>query len=345
MPVASADLRTTCAAIQRAFPGAFSQLIEDGGHAADVLVHSAHDLALVLPNHAQVPAIIHCGDLRLRTAGTPEDLVSAQPARGVGPLTGRVAVVSGAASGLGLGVARGLHAAGACVLFTDVDVAGLAAIAAALADPVRVATAVVDVTREDSVSAGFDAALARFGRVDIIASCAGVAPAYDLVDFPLDKFRLANEINLTGYFLYGREAARIMKAQGHGGSMVLLSSKSGLEPSKANTAYNATKAGELHMARGWALELGRDGIRVNCIAPGNVFEGSKIWNPDYIAKAAQKKGIRPDEVIPYYVGLTAMNREIKPQDIANAAVFLASDQARCITGQVIVVDAGQVWAR
>jgi NAD(P)-dependent dehydrogenase (short-subunit alcohol dehydrogenase family) len=136
-----------------------------------------------------------------------------------------------------------------------------------------------------------------------------------------------------------------MKAQSHGGSMILLSSKSGLEPSKANTAYNATKAGELHMARGWALELGRDGIRVNCIAPGNVFEGSKIWNADYIAKAAQKKGIRPDEVIPYYNNLTALNREIKPQDIANAAVFLASEQARCVTGQVLVVDSGQVWAR
>ncbi len=209
----------------------------------------------------------------------------------------------------------------------------------------RIHTAQLNVTDEAGVTAAFDAALIRWGRLDGLACCAGVAPSYPLVDFPLEKFRLANEINLTGYFLCAREFARIATAQGHGGSMVFLSSKSGLEPSKANTAYNATKAGELHMARGWALELGRDGIRSNCIAPGNVFAGSKIWNPTYIAAAAAKKGIKPDEVIPYYVGLTALNRDILPDDIANAAVFLFSDAARCVTGQVIVVDSGQVFTR
>jgi NAD(P)-dependent dehydrogenase (short-subunit alcohol dehydrogenase family) len=218
-------------------------------------------------------------------------------------------------------------------------------VAARFADPARVHTATIDVTNEASVAAGFDAALARWGRVDCIACCAGVAPAYALEDFPLDKWELSLRINLTGYFLFGREAARIMKAQGHGGSMVLLSSKSGLEPSKANTAYNATKSGELHMARGWALELGGDAIRVNCIAPGNVFEGSKIWNKEYIAAAAKKKGIAPEQVIPHYIGLTALNRDIKPDDIANAAVFLASNAARCVTGQVLVVDGGQVFTR
>nr|MBA3708560.1 SDR family oxidoreductase [Planctomycetota bacterium] len=247
--------------------------------------------------------------------------------------------------GLGLGVARGLHAAGAAVALTDVDASGLAAAAGTFTDGERVLTAVVDVTREDSVVAGFDAVLERFGRIDCVACCAGIAPAFELAEFPLEKWKLSLEINLTGYFLYGREAARIMQAQGHGGSMVLLSSKSGLEPSKANTAYNATKAGEIHMARGWAAELGRDGIRVNCIAPGNVFQGSKIWNADYIAKVAQKRGIAPEQVIPHYIGLTALNRDIKPADIANAAVFLASESARCITGQVLVVDSGQVWAR
>ena len=91
-----------------------------------------------------------------------------------------------------------------------------------------------------------------------------------------------------------------MRAQGEGGSMVMLSSKTGLDASKSNSAYNATKAGELHLMRGWALELGPDGIRVNAVAPGNVFEGSKIWNPEYIKAAAKKKGIQPEEVIPYY---------------------------------------------
>jgi len=212
-------------------------------------------------------------------------------------------------------------------------------------DPARVMSALVDVTKESSVAAGFDAVLTRFGRVDTIACCAGIAPAFALEDFPLDKWEQSLRINLTGYFLFGREATRIMKAQGRGGAMIVLSSKSGLEPSKSNSAYNATKAGELHLARGWALELGRDGIRVNCIAPGNVFEGSQIWSPEYIATVAAKRQITPEQVIPHYIGLTALNRDIKPDDIANAAIFLCSDAARCVTGQVLVVDSGQVWTR
>ena len=160
-----------------------------------------------------------------------------------------------------------------------------------------------------------------------------------------EKWRLALEINLTGYFLVAREAARIMRAQGDGGAMIILSSKSGLDASRANSAYNATKAGELHLMRGWALELGGDGIRVNALAPGNVFEGSKIWNPEYIKAAARKKGIKPEEVIPHYVSLTALKRDIKRSDIAAAAVFLCSDAARCITGQTLVVDSGQVMVR
>ena len=330
------SIRPALAAIQRLQPGSFARVVSStggSGSGAEKVTRTVRE-----PGELTAPrsGVVSVGQLVIE--------ISQAPAAD-GALAGQVAIVSGAASGLGLGVATGLYRAGACVLFTDVDAAGLQAVAARFADPARVHTATVDVTNEASVAAGFDAALTRWGRVDCIACCAGVAPAFPLEDFPLDKWDLSLRINLTGYFLFGREAARIMKAQGHGGSMVLLSSKSGLEPSKSNTAYNATKAGELHMARGWALELGRDGIRVNCIAPGNVFEGSKIWNPAYIEAAAKKKGINPDEVIPHYIALTALNRDIKPDDIANAAVFLASDAARCVTGQVLVVDGGQVWTR
>ena len=174
---------------------------------------------------------------------------------------------------------------------------------------------------------------------------AGIAPAFPLVDFPVGPWRKAIDINLTGYFLTAREAARVLIRQGRGGSIILVSSKSGLDASKANSAYNATKAGEIHLARGWALELGAEGIRVNAIAPGNVFKGSKIWNPEYIEAAARKRGIQPEEVIPYYVGLTALGIEIQPEDVAGVVCWLASDAARVITGQVIVCDAGQVFVR
>jgi NAD(P)-dependent dehydrogenase (short-subunit alcohol dehydrogenase family) len=261
------------------------------------------------------------------------------------PLAGHVALVTGAASGLGCGIALGLIEAGASVAFCDIDEPGLATAAAGCADPRRALPVRMDVTSEQSVAAAFDSLVGRWGGVDIVVCAAGIAPPYELVDMPLDKWRLALEINLTGYFLVAREAARIMRAQGEGGSMVMLSSKTGLEASKSNSAYNATKSGELHLMRGWAMELGPQGIRVNAVAPGNVFEGSKIWNPEYIKAAAKKKGIQPEEVIPYYNSLTSLKREIKRADVANAIIFLCSDSARCITGQTLVVDGGQVMVR
>ena len=142
-----------------------------------------------------------------------------------------------------------------------------------------------------------------------------------------------------------KAAAKIMIGQGMGGSIINLSSKTGLEASKNNTPYNATKAGEIHMGRGWAMELGEYGIRVNSVCPGNVFEGSKIWNPEYIKVCAKKCGIKPEEVIPYYVDKTILKREIKGQDIADTVAFLCSDKARTITGQTVVVDSGQVMVR
>ena len=267
---------------------------------------------------------------------------------GKGELSNRIAVVTGAGSGLGRSLAIGLAKAGAMVGLADIDEAGAQETAASIIrDKPKAQVRVIrcDVTNEDSVRKAFEDLMASWGGLDILVNAAGIAPPFALVDMPVNKWRLALEVNLTGYFLMAREAARVMIAQGMGGSIINLSSKSGLDASKNNTAYNATKAGELHMARGWALELGEYGIRVNCIAPGNVFEGSRIWNPEYIRVCAKKYGIRPEEVIPYYVNRTALRREIKGQDSADAVVFLCSDKARTITGQTIVADSGQVMVR
>jgi NAD(P)-dependent dehydrogenase (short-subunit alcohol dehydrogenase family) len=202
-----------------------------------------------------------------------------------------------------------------------------------------------NVTSDEDVRIGFESLVEQWGGLDIVVNAAGIAPAYSLVNLPVDKWRLALEINLTGYMLMAQAAAKIMIKQGMGGSIINISSKSGLDASKDNTPYNATKAGELHIARGWAMELGQFGIRVNCVAPGNVFEGSKIWNPEYIKVCVKKYGIKPEEVIPYYVNKTSLRREIKGQDIADAVVFLCSDKARIITGQTLVADGGQTMVR
>ncbi|MDD8014106.1 MAG: SDR family oxidoreductase [Acidobacteriota bacterium] len=265
-----------------------------------------------------------------------------------GELKNRIAVVTGGGSGLGRSVAVGLARAGAMIAVVDVD--GPAAKetldlikkefpkAAAMSIP-------CDVTDEKNVGRCFESLLERWGGLDILVNAAGIAPAYPLVELPVDKWRRALEINLTGYMLMAQAAARIMIKQAMGGSIINISSKSGLEASKNNTPYNATKAGELHIARGWAMELGPYGIRVNSVAPGNVFEGSKIWNPEYIRTCAKKYGIKPSEVIPFYVNKTALKREIRGQDVADAVIFLCSEKARTITGQTLVPDSGQVMVR
>jgi sorbitol-6-phosphate 2-dehydrogenase len=263
-------------------------------------------------------------------------------------LKGKRAVVTGAGSGLGRSIAAGLARAGAMVALLDID--GKSAKETSLIikkDLPNAHTMAIrcDVTNEMGVQKTFEALLKNWGGVDILVNAAGVAPAYPLVDLPVEKWRSALQVNLTGYFLAAKAAAKIMIKQGTGGSIINISSKSGLEASMDNTAYNATKAGEIHMARGWALELGEYGIRVNSICPGNVFEGSKIWNPEYMKVCAKKYGIKPEEVIPYYVNKTALKREIKGRDIADAVVFLCSDKARTITGQALVVDSGQVMVR
>ena len=263
-------------------------------------------------------------------------------------LKGRVALVTGAGSGLGRGIAIGLAKAGAKVALVDVDLDAAEDTHAAISQAVGPHHSLAiraDVTDEAQVSAAFAKAADAFGGVDVCVPAAGIAPAYALVDFPVDLWRKAVDINLTGYFLTAREAARVMTGQGRGGAIVLVSSKSGLDASENNSAYNATKAGEIHLMRGWARELGPAGIRVNAVAPGTVFKGSKIWNPEYNKAAARKRGIKPDEVIPYYVSLTALGVEIQPEDVAGVVVWLASDAARVITGQVIVCDAGQVFVR
>lgn len=264
-----------------------------------------------------------------------------------GELQNRIAVVTGAGSGLGRSIAIGIARAGANVALVDIDANAAQQTAETIKNETGCSTMVLacDVTSVKSVSDAFDKLIDNWGGLDILVNAAGVAPAFSLMDLPVDKWRFALEVNLTGYFLMAQKASQIMIAQDMGGSIINLSSKSGIDASKNNTPYNATKAGEIHMARGWAMELGRHNIRVNSVCPGNVFEGSKIWNPEYIKVCAKKYGIKPEEVIPYYVSKTMLGKEIKGQDIADTVVFLASDKAGRITAQTVVVDAGQAMVR
>ncbi len=266
----------------------------------------------------------------------------------IGSLNNKIAVVTGAGSGLGRGIALGLARDGAMTAICDIDLSAALETVEIIKkeNPSSVAVAIkCNVTDEDSVDGAFSSLLDVWGGLDVLVNAAGVAPAYPLTDFPLDKWRFALEVNLTGYFLMARAAARIMIDQGMGGNIVNVSSKSGVDASKNNSAYNATKAGELHLTRGWAMELGQYGVRVNSVCPGNVFEGSKIWNTNYIKECAKKYGIKPEEVIPYYVDKTMLRREIVGRDIADAVSFLASEKSRVVTAQTLIADSGQAVVR
>jgi len=272
----------------------------------------------------------------------------AQGAQSAEDLRGQVAVVTGAGSGLGRGISLVLAGKGVNVVLADIDTDGAEETARRMREqgcsgrgyPMR-----VDVTSEEAVADLIQGVVCELGGVDLLVNCAGIAPAYPLTEFPVAAWRKTLEINLTGYLLMAREVARCMVRQQMGGNIINLSSKSGLQASKHNSAYNATKAGEIHLARGWALDLAEHGIRVNVVCPGNVFHESKIWNPEYIETVAKKRGIKPEEVIPYYVNMTALKKEVTWDDIGEAVAFLASPRSAKVTGQVLVVDAGQVFVR
>lgn len=258
-------------------------------------------------------------------------------------LKDKVAIVTGAASGIGLGIARGLAEADAHVVIADINMEGAEKIAADFsAQNLPHALAVqVDVTSEESVDALLDTVLKKFGRVDILVNNVGIAPPFPLVDFPKDTWDHALAINLTGYFLCARAVARVLIKQGEGGSIINISSKTGVRGSAENSAYNATKFGAIGLAQGWAQELAKHKIRVNSVLPGNVIRGSGIWNREYVEALARKKGITPAEVEEYYNRQVPLGRQCEPEDVANTVVYLVSDLSSYITGCSHLVDGGQ----
>jgi sorbitol-6-phosphate 2-dehydrogenase len=199
----------------------------------------------------------------------------------------------------------------------------------------------MDVTDAESVGAAVQEILAAFDRIDFLVNCAGIAPAFPLRDFPEDAWDKTVAVNLTGYFLVTRAVVPHMIDAARGGSIVNISSKSGVRGSASNSAYNATKWGEIGLAQGWARELAPHGIRVNSVLPGNVLEGSGIWNDDYVRQCADKLGIKPEEVKDYYNRQVPLGRSCEVEDIANMVVFLCSDLSEYITGCSHLVDGGQ----
>ena len=256
------------------------------------------------------------------------------------PLATRVALVTGAGSGIGRAIARRLAAEGACVVVADLD-AGRAASVAAEIGPTDVAAAVtVDVGSEEQIAAAFDAAALAFGGVDLVVNNAGLSISKPLAETTLREWDLQHDVMARGSFLVSREAARVMRAQGLGGDIVYISSKNSVFAGPNNVAYGAAKADQAHQVRLLAAELGGDGIRVNGINPDGVVRGSGIFAGGWGAQRAAVYGVPESELGAFYAQRTLLKREVLPEHVADAVFALTGGDLSLTTGLHIPVDAG-----
>jgi len=258
----------------------------------------------------------------------------------VARLTDRVALVTGAGQGLGEALARRLAAEGARVVIADVNAGTAEQVAASLAEAGTPALGVgADVTDEAQVAALVRRCVETFGALDILVANAGILKAHDILEFPLEDWKRVLEVNLTGYFLCAREAARVMAEQRRG-AIVQINSKSGKKGSFRNAAYAASKFGGVGLTQSLALDLAPYGVRVNAVCPGNLLDGS-LWKDSLYEQYARKWGITVEEVRKKYQEQVPLGRGCTYDDVANVVVFLASDESSYMTGQAINVTGGQ----
>ncbi len=262
-------------------------------------------------------------------------------------LVGRVALVTGAAGGIGAAVAARLLTEGACVMLTDRDAGALEQARLDLAQqfgPDLVRSAPCDVTDETQIKSAFEAAAREFGGLDILVANAGLASSAPIGETTLALWRKNYDVLVEGYFLASREAFPLMTRQGEG-AIVFIGSKNALAATPNAAAYASAKAASLHLARCLALEGAAHGIRVNVVNPDAVIRGSRIWDGDWRRERAGAYGIDPGvELEEFYRNRSLLQREVLPQDVAEAVLFLVSDAASKSTGNIINVDAGNAQA-
>jgi rhamnulose-1-phosphate aldolase/alcohol dehydrogenase len=256
------------------------------------------------------------------------------------PLATRIALVTGAASGIGKAIATRLAAEGACVVIADLNAEKASAAAKKIGNSDVAIGIAADVTDESAVQAAIDACVLAFGGIDIVVNNAGLSLSKSLLETTAEDWDLQHNVMARGSFLVSKAAARALIDQKLGGDIIYISSKNSVFAGPNNIAYSATKADQAHQVRLLAAELGEHGVKVNGINPDGVVRGSGIFAGGWGAKRAAVYGVPEEELGAYYAQRTLLKREVLPENIANAAFALCTSDFSHTTGLHIPVDAG-----
>ena len=259
------------------------------------------------------------------------------------PLTGRIALVTGSAGGIGKAIAKKFADEGACIVINDNDAERLSEAREEFQKHYGkdVFTAVVlDVTNEKAIQLAYDAGALSFGGVDIIVNCAGLSISKPVEEHTEKDWDLLYNVLVKGQFFVTKSGVEIMRKQDFGGDILNIVSKNALMSGPNNAGYGSAKAAQLHLSRLNAAELGKDKIRVNVVNPDAVISDSKIWAGAWAEGRARAYGIKVEDLPSYYANRTLLNEVILPDDIANACFAFVGGLLNKSTGNVLNVDGG-----
>ncbi len=263
------------------------------------------------------------------------------------PLTGKIALVTGSAGGIGKAIAKKFVEEGAVVVLNDMNAERLEGAGEEFKSKYgrdSFATAQLDVTSAAQIGAAFDAAALAFGGVDIVVNNAGLSISKTIADHTEKDWDLLYDVLVKGQFLVTQAAVAVMKKQGTGGDILNIVSKNALVSGPNNAGYGSAKAAQLHLGRLNAAELGADHIRVNTVNPDAVISDSNIWAGGWAEGRAKAYGITVAELPAYYAKRTLLNEVILPEDIANACFAFTGGLLNKSTGNVLNVDGGVATA-